>query len=172
MAIDRPSAAWDPPRQTIPVSPCLWAAARANDLAQMIRLLDEGSPIDERDQRGYSPLMLAGYAGHLEAVKLLLVRGADPNTADYFGNTVLMGAAYKGFVEVVQCLLAAGADPALTNNGGLDARGFALTYGREDVFAILDQLAKLAESAALHPMPALPAPPQAVLPSPAPPHIN
>jgi ankyrin repeat protein len=122
---------------TVPTS--LWATARANDVVQLARLLDEGWPIDERDARGYSPLMLAGYAGSMEAVELLLARGADPNTADLFGNTVLMGAAFKGFVKVVQRLLAAGANPAAMNVGGLDARGFALTYGRTEVFAILDQ---------------------------------
>jgi ankyrin repeat protein len=137
----------DPPSTWVKEAPIaatttLWAAARANDVLQLARLLDRGEPIDERDSRGYAPLMLAGYLDHLEAVELLLARGADPNTRELFGNTVLMGAAYKGFVRIVQRLLAAGADPSLINNGGLDARGFALTYGRVDVFAVLDQYAQ------------------------------
>jgi ankyrin repeat protein len=117
----------------------LWAAAKANDVVQLARLLDEGCSIDERDYRGYSALMLAGYTGNLEAVDLLLSRGADPNTRDLFGNTVLMGAAYKGFAKVVQRLLLAGADLAATNYGGLDARGFALTYERTEVLAVIEQ---------------------------------
>jgi ankyrin repeat protein len=117
----------------------LWAAAKANDVVQLARLLDEGCLIDERDYRGYSALMLAGYCGHLDAVGLLLERGADPNTRDFFGNTVLMGAAYKGSAAVVQRLLAAGADVAATNYGGLDARGFALTYERTEVLAVIEQ---------------------------------
>jgi len=125
----------------------LWAATKANDVVLLTYLLDKGSPIDERDHRGYSPLMLAGYAGNLEAVELLLVRGADPNTIDLFGNTVLMAAAYKGFVKIVQRLLAGGAAPAALNNGGLDARGFALTYGRAEVFAILDHDGQVARQA-------------------------
>ena len=117
----------------------LWAAARAGNAAELGRLLDGGAAIDERDHRGYAPLMLAAYAGHLEAVDLLLVRGADPNTTDLAGNTVLMGAAFKGHVAIVQRLLGAGADPATTNHGGLDARGFALAFGRPDVFSVLHQ---------------------------------
>ena len=117
--------------------------ASEGSMPTLARLLDEGCPINERDHRGYSPLMLAAYAGNLEALELLLARGADPNTADLFGNTVLMGAAFKGFVPIVLRLLAAGADPATTNHGGLDARGFALAFGRSDVFAVLDKRAAL-----------------------------
>jgi ankyrin repeat protein len=146
MPTDPPSTAWGQYAQTMPAPTSLYAAARANDVVQLARLLDEGNPIDERDDRGYAPLMLAGYAGHLEAVELLLARGADPNTTDLFGNTVLMGAAYKGFVKIVLRLLAAGADPAALNNGGLDARGFALTYGHPEVFAVLEHHAQRGSS--------------------------
>lgn len=160
MTTDRTSTAWGQP-QTMAASSSLWAAAKANDVVQLARLLDEGGSIDERDHRGYSPLMLAGYAGNLEAVELLLARGADPNTTDLFGNTVLMGAAYKGFVGIVQRLLVAGADPEAINHGGLDARGFALTYERDDVFAVLDHHAQ--RVAAFHAVPPRTAPQHAAL---------
>jgi uncharacterized protein len=139
MATDRRGAVWTQHKPTIAVPRSLWAAAKANDVVQLARLLDEGCSIDERDYRGYSALMLAGYAGNLDAVELLLGRGADPNTSDLFGNTVLMGAAYKGFAKVVQRLLLAGADLAVTNYGGLDARGFALTHERTEVLAVIEQ---------------------------------
>ncbi len=139
MATDRPGAVWTQHKPAIAVPRSLWAAAKADDVVQLARLLDEGCSIDERDYRGYSALMLAGYAGNLGAVELLLSRGADPNTSDFFGNTVLMGAAYKGFAKVVQRLLLAGADLGATNYGGLDARGFALTYERTEVLAVIAQ---------------------------------
>jgi len=138
MATDRPGAVWTQ-HKPIAVPRSLWAAAKANDVVQLARLLEEGCPIDERDYRGYSALLLAGYCGNIDAVELLLFRGADPNTRDLFGNTVLMGAAYKGFAKVVQRLLLAGADLAATNYGGLDARGFALTYERTEVLAVIEQ---------------------------------
>ena len=83
--------------------------------------------------------MLATYHGHVDAFELLLARGADPNTADLGGNTVLMGAAFKGHRAMVERLLAAGADPTLKNHAGLDARGFAQTFGRVDVAALLGE---------------------------------
>jgi ankyrin repeat protein len=141
MTTDPSMISWPRYEQTIAPRPSVWAAARANDTAELARVITEGGPIDECDHRGYTPLMLAAYAGSLEALDLLLARGADPNTTDLFGNTVLMGAAFKGHVRIVLRLLAAGADATTTNHGGLDARGFALTFGRADVFAVLDQLA-------------------------------
>ena len=142
MATHESSTAWKQSQQPMVVPDGLWAAAKANNPAELARLLDLGWPINERDHRGYSPLMLAAYSGHIEAVDLLIARGADPNTKDLFGNTVLMGAAFKGHLAIVMRLLAAGADPATTNHGGLDARGFALTFGRSDVFVVLDHCAR------------------------------
>jgi ankyrin repeat protein len=133
------SAAWQRYQQTMQAPRSLWAAAKANDIAELERLLAAGSPIDERDHRGYSPLMLAAYAGHSAAFELLLARGADPNSADAAGNTVLMGAAFKGHTAMVERLLAAGADPTARNHAGLDARGFAHNFGRADVLAVLDR---------------------------------
>lgn len=142
MTNDPPSAAWARYQQTMATPSNLWIAAKANDTAELARLLDAGHPIDDRDHRGYSPLMLAAYAGHGEAFALLLARGADPNTADLAGNTVLMGAAFRGFLPIVAQLLAAGADAAAVNHGGLDARGFAKNFGRTEVLELLVQHAE------------------------------
>ena len=83
--------------------------------------------------------MMAAYAGNLEAFEYLLERGADPNGADLAGNTVLMGAAFKGHVPIVERLLAAGADETRKNGSGLDARAFAVAFGRSEVVAVLDR---------------------------------
>lgn len=90
-------------------------------------------PVQYRDSRGYSPLMLAAYHGHAGLVRLLLGAGADPNDADTGGSTVLMGAAFKGHLDVVEALLAAGADPSRRNSRGQNALLFARMFGRNDV---------------------------------------
>jgi ankyrin repeat protein len=116
----------------------LAAAARSNDVVLIEALLESGDVrIDAPDSRGYSPLMLAAYCGHLEAVELLLAWGANPNGTDNAGNSILMGAAFKGHAAMVECLLAHGADPTFKNAAGLDARGFALQYGRTNVVPLL-----------------------------------
>ncbi len=131
---------WESYKQTMVVPSSPWSAAKANDTAELTRLLDAGAELNERDTRGYSPLMLAAYSGSQEAFELLLARGADPDSADGAGNTVLMGAAFKGHLEMVKQLVAAGANVYTRNRAGLDALNFASQFGRNDVAAFLAQL--------------------------------
>lgn len=133
---------WERHEPTPSVSRGLWSAARTNNLAELAHLIDAGCAINERDERGYAPLMLAAYWGHVEALELLLSGGADPNTTDLFGNTVLMAAAFKGHMPVVRRLLMAGADAMRGNHGGLDACGLALAYGHVEVSALLHQVSR------------------------------
>ena len=90
-----------------------------------------------KDSKGYSPLMLASYHGHLDVAALLLSWGGDANDSDFGGNTLLMGAAFKGHCGIVRLLLSHGADADLTNDKGLSAALYAQMFGREDVLRIL-----------------------------------
>jgi ankyrin repeat protein len=135
------SSSWDAYKQTMVEPETLWSAARRNDLVGLGRLIGAGAEINARDHRGYSPLMLAVYLGNAEAAERLLLAGADPNSVDLAGSSVLMGAAFKGHLELCEKLLAAGADPTIRNHAGLDARGFAVSFGRVDVAALLDERA-------------------------------
>jgi ankyrin repeat protein len=129
---------WEQYKETMAQPITLWSAAKTNDVGQLIRLLDAGADIDAGDGRGYAPLMLAAYAGHAAAVELLLGRGANPDSRDHAGNSVLMGVAWKGNLALVQRLLEAGADPTARNQHGIDVRGFAATFGRHEVVALID----------------------------------
>lgn len=129
---------WDEYELTMAAPINLWSAAKNNDRDDLERLLDGGADIDAVDARGYSPLMLAAYAGHEEAFELLLRRGADCNSSDRAGNSVLMGCAFKGHLALVQRLLDQGADPTRRNQHGLDARAFAANFGRTEVVALID----------------------------------
>jgi ankyrin repeat protein len=131
-------ATWEQFKETMAEPITLWSAAKDNDLITLTRLLDEGGDIDARDGRGYSALMLAAYAGNLGAAELLIAHGADCNSRDHAGNSVLMGVAFKGHLPLLRLLLAAGADPTARNQHGLDARGFAVTFGRHEVVAVID----------------------------------
>jgi uncharacterized protein len=130
---------WEEYKKTMVVGRSLWQAARENDVAAIESSLSEGSDIDARDPRGFSALMLAAYVGNAEAFDCLLAHGADPNSVDHAGNSILMGAACKGHVHFVKKLLGAGAARSATNAAGLDARAFALRFGRTDVLEIFDR---------------------------------
>ena len=90
----------------------LHAAARAGDLDELRRLLDDtGTPIDAGDRYGASSLMMASNYGHVEVVRYLLDAGADVNHRESFFNTSALDlATWKDQYEVAVVLIAAGSD--------------------------------------------------------------
>ena len=58
----------------------LYHACRNGDTERVRQLLDEGAPVDEKGEYGYTALMWASKRGHTEVVQLLLDNGASPYT--------------------------------------------------------------------------------------------
>lgn len=85
------------------------AAARDGDLNTVIRLLDEGVPVDVYSRNKSTALIRAAGEGHEQIVNLLLNRGADIKICNEVGETALTRAAEKGRLSMVAILLAAGA---------------------------------------------------------------
>lgn len=137
---------WDEYKKTMKTEMTLWSAAKEDNLPALTRFIADGQPFDEKDSRGYSPLMLAVYSGSSRASQLLLSYGADPNSTDHAGNTVLMGAAFKGYPDLVLLLLKMGADINIRNAAGLTALDFANTFGRGDVAKVLRRFGGQAET--------------------------
>lgn len=67
--------------------------------------------VNEANPEGFTPLGLAAFFGHADAVKVLLDHGAAANETDRsrFGNTALDAAVAANHTDVVRILLAAGA---------------------------------------------------------------
>ncbi len=120
-------------------------AAREGDYHYFSSLAtaDQNQVLAFKDAKGYSPLMLASYHGHLDITALLLSWGGDANDSDFGGNTLLMGAAFKGHGGIVRLLLSHGADIDLTNEKGLSAALYAQMFGRGDVLKILRKNSKI-----------------------------
>jgi ankyrin repeat protein len=79
--------------------------------------------LDNENEHGYTPLMLAAYHGNVETATYLVHHGANLNGESKYG-TPIMAAAIKGNKEIVTLLLDNGADP-----NSSDARGnTALLY--------------------------------------------
>jgi len=73
-----------------------FARAIWDDDAERVReFLNNGEPVDQREQNGMTPLMHAVHKQAARAVKLLLDHGADPNRVEHTGQLVplLMAAA-------------------------------------------------------------------------------
>ncbi len=68
-------SAWEQYRKTIAKPQTLWSVAKENEISVLLHLLGDGTNVNVRDHRGYSPLMLAAYAGNSDAVALRFRNG-------------------------------------------------------------------------------------------------
>lgn len=68
-------------------------AVMINSVLKIKHLLIRGADVNEKDQRGRTPLHLAGFSNesksHFESIELLLKNGADVNSQDNYQKTPL-----------------------------------------------------------------------------------
>jgi hypothetical protein len=114
----------------------MFALARAGSTDELMDYLDHGAPVDLRNEKGDTMLLLAAYHGHAGTVAALLARGADHARVNASGQTALAAAVFKQDVDAVGHLLAAGADPDL---GGQSARATARFFGLSAMEELLDR---------------------------------
>lgn len=96
-------------------------AAHAGDVEKVRELLTQGADVDERDERGETPLIKAALAGQTAAAAALIEAGANVSARNDRGFSGLHAAAYSGSVEIATMLLDHGvpvddrADRAITS---------------------------------------------------------
>ncbi|KAK9974890.1 hypothetical protein ABG768_022957 [Culter alburnus] len=109
-------------------------------------LLEGGAYINESNERGETPLMVACKSHHVDAqsvpkpkiIRYLLENGADPNIQDKSGKTALMHACIERTGdEVLSLLLSSGADPSLEDHTGSSALVYAVNAGDKDALRVL-----------------------------------
>ena len=100
-------------------------AAGRGDLSKVKELLENTpSLVDEKNERGKTPLHFAAERGHVEVVGYLLEKGADVDAKNLAGETPLHYAAGYSHIEVIKLLLKSGADV----NARSDSEDTALLY--------------------------------------------
>lgn len=142
----------------------LMLAAWKNRKEALRWLLDHGAR-PNRNDREWTALHYATFAGHAPLVEELLASGADLNARSTNGSTVVMMAAREGHAALATRLLEAGANPALKNDYGEDAVAWAMRqghYGIARTFASAEGFAALARQVADKPPP----PPTRSMPAP------
>ncbi|XP_024070705.1 ankyrin repeat domain-containing protein 34B [Terrapene carolina triunguis] len=109
-------------------------------------LLEGGAYINESNDRGVTPLMIACKTQHVDQqsvskakmVKYLLENKADPNIQDKSGKTALMHACLeKAGPEVVSLLLKNGADLSLQDHSGYSALVYAVNSEDRETLKVL-----------------------------------
>ena len=90
-------------------------AAQNGNLNRVKALLNQGVPVNSRNEHGYTPLHNAAYSGNLSVVQELLKRGAHVNPRARSGMIPLYLAAFAKHPHVVHALIRAGANPKYGN---------------------------------------------------------
>ncbi len=103
--------------QTMTDTPLHQAAAKG-DAAAIKALLAEGAPIDARDAKGQTALLVATHADHVAAARALIEAGADVNAKDRINDSPYLYAGARGHLEILKMTLAHGADLKSTNRFG------------------------------------------------------
>lgn len=114
----------------------LHAAAKRADTPALQQLIANKVALNQQDTEGWTALMYAVQAGHLQQVDMLLKAGASPHIADKLGRTPLELATKQSAFFTLK-LIRAGADVNFRNAGGIPIVMTAAGQGRQDLVEIL-----------------------------------
>lgn len=89
----------------------LHAAAAIGDIAEIEKLIKEGENLNLQDSNSRTPLIVAAYRKHHDAVRALLRLGANPNARDLQRFDILTIGAVNNDLELVKLALEGGTDP-------------------------------------------------------------
>lgn len=113
--------------------------ARRGETDALAGMLRQGLPVNLRDRKGNTLLMISCYRGHLGTARMLLKAGAVVDLRNHGGQTPLGGAAFKGHLGIVELLLWHGADIHADNGGGMTPVMFASVFGCAATVALLER---------------------------------
>jgi hypothetical protein len=109
----------------------------------MVRLIEQGTNLEERNRFGKTTLMFAAHLDNLPAARILVEKGADVNATtlpqrpedgyelqiQFWSRSALMYAAENASLKMISYLLKAGADATAQDSGG---RGMLDYLGRNE----------------------------------------
>ncbi len=108
----------------------LMVAVHGNKIRAAAALIQAGADLNALDKQRYDALTIAGVAGNLAIVRLLLRHRAKPGqTTSPYEGTALIATAHRGHVAIVKALIAAGAPLNHVNNLGWTALIEAIVLG-------------------------------------------
>ncbi|HYY48925.1 MAG TPA: ankyrin repeat domain-containing protein [Thermoplasmata archaeon] len=118
----------------------LYEAAATGNARRLKTILGQSRVrVNTANPEGFTPLALAAFFGHSEAVKVLLESGADINLRgpSRFANTALDAAVAGDHADVVRILLAAHGDPNVRSEGTYTPLHKAAAHGNLEIVRML-----------------------------------
>ena len=118
----------------------LFESIRQGDADTVKKMLSENPQLTEqRDPRGFPPLVLSSYNEQLEITQHLLDAGADIDAQDAGGNTALMGVCFKGYPHIAELLIDRGANVNKQGANGATALMYTAMFGQNEIAELLLQ---------------------------------
>lgn len=94
----------------------LLRAAHADNVAEINRLVAEGADVNVRDGSARTPIHVAAFASHDDALRALAAAGADMNALDNRAYDVVTIAAVADDPEIMSLAIQLGNHPGLTTS--------------------------------------------------------
>jgi ankyrin repeat protein len=116
-----------------------YAAYYKDDEAYLTPLLDFGSPINEKDDYGWTPLAATAEYDHARSATVLLHHGADVEVRDKDGWTALLRAVNSNSHSVLKLLLEHNADHRAKTFRNETILHFVASKGDNKTLAILSE---------------------------------
>jgi ankyrin repeat protein len=115
------------------------AAATGNARRLKTILGQSRTRVNAPNPEGFTPLGLAAFFGHLDALKVLLENGADVNATSpsRFANTALDAAVAGDHPDVVKALLAARGNPNVRSEANFTPLHKAAEHGNLEIVRML-----------------------------------
>jgi ankyrin repeat protein len=115
----------------------IFSLIRKDDITEIKKAVkNEPGCINQMNDNGFTPLILAAYKGNFEIVEFLLVEGANINYQSEMGSA-LTAAVFKGNIELSKLLLAFKADPNGTDLNGVTPLIYAVQFKNKDMIKLL-----------------------------------
>ena len=116
----------------------LMKASQNNHITIIHAILDEADANPHlQNRKGSDALMIAAFAGCLEAVEIFITKGVDCTHQREDGVTAFMLACQKGHIEIAELLLNHQVNPNVTNKEGTNAFILACNSGHTPVVKLL-----------------------------------
>ena len=116
-------------------------AVRDGDVLLVNELAPRLPSLEVRTRQGWTPLMMAAYAGNIQVVKALIAAGADVNATTKKGTTPLMYAksvaVHSNDLVLINLLLDSGADASARDKTGQSVLDYARLEGSPAVIGCL-----------------------------------